>query len=56
MGLALLEGLLVYLLFFLYSIRLYREPLTVGALSFTGAVYSYLSVFLVLRWVEMLID
>ena len=56
LGLALLKVFSCILLFLLYSIRLYREPLTVGALSFTSAVYSYLSVFLVLRWVKMLID
>jgi hypothetical protein len=40
------------LLFLLYSIRVYRESLTVGALTFSAAVYSYLTVFLVWRWVE----
>jgi hypothetical protein len=42
------------LFFLLYSIRVYREPLTVGGLSFTAAVYCYLAVFLVWRWVEAL--
>jgi hypothetical protein len=55
MGLALLEGLLVscVLLFLLYSIRVYRESHTAAALSFTAAVYFYLTVFLVWRWVEV---
>jgi uncharacterized protein DUF5658 len=41
------------LLFLLFSIRVYREPLTVGALSFTAAVYCYLPVVLVWLWVEL---
>ena len=43
------------LLFLLYSIRIYRESLSVAALSFSGAVYSCLTVFLVWRWVEVLL-
>ena len=41
------------LLFLLYSIRLYRRPLTVGALSFTAAVYCYLPGVVVWLWIEM---
>jgi Domain of unknown function (DUF5658) len=43
------------LLFLLYSIRIYREPLAVAALGFSGAIYSCLTVVLVWRWVEMLL-
>jgi hypothetical protein len=43
------------LLFLLYSIRLYRGPLTVGALSFTAAVYCYLPVVVVWLWIEIIL-
>ena len=51
LGLAFWKLFSCILLFLLFSIRVYREALTVGALSFTAAVYSYLAVVLIWRWV-----
>jgi hypothetical protein len=41
------------LLFLLYSIRVYRPQLTEGALSFTAVIYSFVTVVLVWRLLEM---
>jgi Domain of unknown function (DUF5658) len=43
------------LLFLLHSIRLYRESLTVGALSFVAAVYCYLPVVIAWGWAQSLL-
>jgi hypothetical protein len=41
------------LLFVLFSIRVYREALTIGALGLTAAVYSYVPFVVAWLWISL---